>query len=75
MQKDQDGTGFITEFVLLSNTAGHLAMATWVAVLIYAEKEELVSDALISIAWLFVMILHYVAQIIPETSFPRTILL
>ena len=75
MQNDQDGRGFITEFVLLSNTAGHLVMATWVAVLIYAEKEELVSDALISIAWLFAMILHYVAQIILETLFSRTILL
>ena len=75
MQNDQDGRGFITEFVLLSNTVGHLAMATWVAELIYAEKEQLVSDALMSIAWLFAMILHYVAQIILETLFPRTILL
>ena len=42
---------------------------------IYAEKEELVSDALTPIAWLFAMTLYCFAEIIPETSFPRTILL
>ena len=47
---------YITEFVLLSNTAELLA--TWLAVRINGAKEKLVSDVFVSIAWLFSMILH-----------------
>ena len=46
--------GLLLNLFPLSNTAGRLGMATTrVAVLIYAEKEKLVSDAFTTIAWLF----------------------